>query len=154
MFPEGFSIAISTLVGNEMGSNRPNRAKRFGKYGAFLVCMHYLITMTPIYMFREQILRTFSVDEEVYNELSNTFFFFVCSITLDAIQVTLSALMRAIGKEKYSTVSFFIGYILIGVTFTYFLAYPFDFQLDGIWIGFSIGNHKTTYYISYSFINK
>lgn len=69
---------------------------------------------------------------------------FVISALLDATQVLISGLMRAIGKEHYSSVSFLFTYVGFGIIASYVLAYSFDYKLPGLWMGVIIS--KTNIY--------
>ncbi|KAL4470916.1 hypothetical protein ABPG72_005950 [Tetrahymena utriculariae] len=137
--PEGFSITTSTFVGNEMGNNMPNRAKRFARYGLIIAFLNFSITLIPILYFKQEIIQTFSVDEEVFIIVDQAYIVFVIVVICDSSQVMLTCLMRAIGKEYYSSVSFILCYIFLGVFSAYLLTYHLDFQIYGILFGTIIG---------------
>lgn len=81
----------------------------------------------------------FSVDEEVEEKLSQTFFLFIIATLLDAFQVIMTGLMRAIGKEAYCSISFLVTYMGLGIICSYLFAFPFGLELSGIWIGAIMG---------------
>ncbi|KAL4478672.1 hypothetical protein ABPG74_006907 [Tetrahymena malaccensis] len=137
--PEGFSITTSTFVGNEMGNNMPNRAKRFARYGLIIAFLNFSATMIPIFYFKQDIIQMFSVDEEVLIILDQAYCVFIIVVICDSSQVMLTCLMRAIGKEQYSSVSFIFCYIFLGVFCAYLLTYQLNFQIYGILFGTIIG---------------
>ncbi|KAL4478671.1 hypothetical protein ABPG74_006906 [Tetrahymena malaccensis] len=138
--PEGFSIATSTFVGNEMGSNKPNRAKRFAKYGLIIALLNFSLTLMPIYYLKYEIIKMFSVDDEVLLILEQAFNVFIITMISDASQVMLTGLMRAIGKEQFSSISFIFCYVFFGIFCAYILAYVFEFEIYGILFGALIGS--------------
>lgn len=118
-----------------MGNNKPQRAKRFAKYGIIIQTVHFFLTLIPVYIAKSFIIHSFSVDDEVEEQLGYIFPLFMIATLLDSSQVMITGLMRAIGKEHYSSISFIFTYVILGITSAYTLAYPCGLKLSGIWIG-------------------
>ncbi|KAL4467912.1 hypothetical protein ABPG74_013247 [Tetrahymena malaccensis] len=138
-FPLGYATAACTFIGNEMGRGNVKNAKKYALYSTYIVISHLIITGLPIAIFRESIASTFTVNPEVKEQFMRIIFFALGVYFLDAIQCLVTAFMRAIAKEKFSSASFLICYALVGLTSSYYLAYKTSFEITGVWTGLGIG---------------
>lgn len=55
------------------------------------------------------------------------------------LQAIISGLVRAVGRESSASITFIFCYLILGEVVGYFLCYPSDLKLKGIWIGMTVG---------------
>ncbi|CAK70507.1 unnamed protein product (macronuclear) [Paramecium tetraurelia] len=138
-FSYGISIASGTFVGNEMGRKKVDMAKKYTKATFLIDGIFLLITLGLFSIFGKTIIQLLTEDKIVIEEISDSIYLLVAFIMLDGLQAIISGLVRAIGREASTSITFILCYIVLGGIIGYFLCYTVDIGLKGVWIGIVIG---------------
>ncbi|XP_062211848.1 protein DETOXIFICATION 29-like isoform X2 [Phragmites australis] len=139
MIALGFNAAVSVRVSNELGANRPKAAK-FSVIIAVLTSGFIgAIFMALFLIWRTELPRFFSEDEEVLREAAKLGYLLAGSIFLNSIQPVLSGV--AIGAGWQSLVAFInIGcYYFVGLPLGALFGFKLKLDALGIWVGMSVG---------------
>jgi len=138
--PEGFSTAITTFVGNAVGENKKFKAQKFAILGNISGLFTLLIVMLFLVIFQSSWPSYFSQDEEVSTKIRDMLTLFAIMNILDTIQMNLSAVLKAIGKQNLTLLIYFVCLYLIANPSSYLFGITFKGDLEGIWYGTILGN--------------
>lgn len=133
-FGDGFSIAASALVGQNLGSRRPDLSTMYGKVGqriAFLASTALFILFIAA---RYPLIRLFSKEEAIINMGAQIMVIMALSTHFQTSQVVLCGCLRGAGDSAFVAVSSMISVAVIRPILTYVLCYPAGFGLAGAWI--------------------
>lgn len=138
-FAFGMSFAVSNLVGNSLGQDKPVKAKRY-----FVTSLMTIVGMTVILMILLVSLRwyvpyIYTQQIEVVTLCAETIPVFIIMIFFDYFQSVASGSVRAIGYQKYGSIVALIGYWCFSIPGAYLFAFVADFRLVGIWLGAPLG---------------
>ncbi|KAK4671136.1 hypothetical protein QC764_603010 [Podospora pseudoanserina] len=137
--PFPLSIAGSTRVANLVGAKLVDAAKTSAKvtvFGGFLVGVFNLTMLT---VFRYQIPRLFTDDEDVINLVAKVLP--VCALmqVLDGMAAVSHGLLRGIGKQEFGGYANLVCYYVVALPISFGLGFGLDWKLTGLWIGVTIG---------------
>ncbi|CAD8054435.1 unnamed protein product [Paramecium primaurelia] len=138
-FSYGISIASTTFVGNEMGRKKVDMAIKYTKATFLIDGIFLIITLGLFSIFGKTIIQYLSEDKNVIEEINNSIYLLVAFIFLDGLQAIISGLVRAIGRQASASITFILCYLVLGEIIGYFLCYPANMGLKGVWIGIVIG---------------
>ncbi len=131
---DGLAVASSSLIGQNLGMRRRDRALVFGKIAQRFGWCASLIVIVSSVLLRFPIIRLFSDDEKII-ETGATIMIFVGLISIFQIQqVLFSGCLRGAGDTKYMAKISFITIAIIRPVFSYILIYPLGVGLLGAWI--------------------
>ncbi|MBQ9119598.1 MAG: MATE family efflux transporter [Lachnospiraceae bacterium] len=137
-FGDGFAIAASALVGQNLGAKRPDLSTIFGKVGqriAFLASTGIFL----LFLFgRYSLVELFSKDPEIIELGSTILILMALSTHFQTSQVVLNGCLRGAGDSKYVAITSMISIAVIRPILTYVLCYPAGFGLAGAWISLII----------------
>lgn len=138
--PEGFSTAITTFVGNAVGENKKYKAQKFAVLGNISGFLVLLIIMFLLIITKGYWPGYFSENEEVANKIRDLLELFAIMNILDTLQMNLSAVLKALGKQNLVLLIYFICLYLIANPCSYFFGITLKRDLEGIWYGIILGN--------------
>ncbi|PKI58917.1 hypothetical protein CRG98_020663 [Punica granatum] len=140
----GFLIGVSVRVSNELGRGNAKAAKFSIK-----VIMSTSVSIGVFFwifclVFDSQIAHIFTSEEDIAEEVASLSVLLAFTILLSSIQPVLSGV--AVGAGRQSMVAYVnIGcYYVIGVPLGVVLGYVANLQVQGIWIGMTIGGAMQT----------
>ncbi|OWM73145.1 hypothetical protein CDL15_Pgr001259 [Punica granatum] len=140
----GFLIGASVRVSNELGRGNAKAAKFSIK-----VIMSTSVSIGVFFwifclVFDRQIAHIFTSEEDIAEEVASLSVLLAFTILLSSIQPVLSGV--AVGAGRQSMVAYVnIGcYYVIGVPLGVVLGYVANLQVQGIWIGMTIGGAMQT----------
>ena len=93
MFPVGLGYAARFFVGNYMGKRRPKTAKQFGDWVQLIALGWAGIMMVLLYFFESPIVRNFTHQEDVMNEISRAWPMFIIFTLFDNTQAIAGSLI-------------------------------------------------------------
>jgi len=135
----GLSIANSTVVGQNMGASKIERAEKVSKISASISFVSLTILGIFVFVFAKQICAVFSPNDPVVIEMSaqfvrliSLFFGFI------GIQQVFNGTFRAAGSTLVSMVLAIIGLWFLRFPLTYFLSQHTSLSYTGIWLAFPI----------------
>jgi len=134
------SLAISTsiLVGQNIGANKLERAKKIPRYGMKLGFLSLTFVSILVFIFAKQIATVF-VPGDLDVILITTQFLKISSITysLIGIQMTIFGAIKGAGKTKLS-MSIAISLLIIQIAIALLLSNFMNMGAVGIWISYPV----------------
>lgn len=131
---EGFGVAASSLVGQNLGAKRPDLSIVYGK-----VCqrMSYIACTGMFFIFAflgRSLMRLFT-DEPAILEVGEPIMLIMGVIVFgQASQMILMGSLRGAGDTKYTAVVSMISVMLLRPALSYALTYPVGLGLVGAWL--------------------
>lgn len=147
----GLSMATSTLVGQNMGAGKPDRAEMIGKKSA-MIGFWMLVLLGGIFaIFAKQIVTAFIPgDVEVIKEAA--FFLRILCIAFGFIglQLTLSGVFQGSGNTRMSMILSLISLWMFEFPIAYVLSHHTGLGSTGLWVAYPISAALTAL-ISYGY---
>lgn len=151
-FGDGFAVAASALVGQNLGARRPDLAAVYGKAGqrlAFLISTLLCIIFVTL---RVPLVSLFS-DEAVVIKLGAAIMLIIaCSTHFQTSQVVLNGCLRGAGDTFYVAATSLISIAILRPGLTWLLCFPLDIGLYGAWISL-IFDQLFRFFASYTRFN-
>jgi MATE family multidrug resistance protein len=138
MMPLSISIALTILVGFEVGAGRAEHARAYGRIGVTAAVGIIVIAAVLLYYNREPVAYWFTESPDVAS-LTMQFLIFVIFFQLsDAAQAALQGVLRGYKDVTVPFVTALISYWFIGIPAGYALSRT-SFGPFGFWIGIIAG---------------
>ncbi|CAI2366216.1 unnamed protein product [Moneuplotes crassus] len=135
----GMSIALSSLIGNNLGSGRIRNSQIFINLATCMPIIFFVI-VAYFYIFQgEAIARLFTEDQTLIDLIVSTFPIFVLHLLGDYIQTCHIGSIKAMGYQKYATVVCLLSFWLVSFPLTYVFTYIMDLRLTGVFLGIAVG---------------
>ena len=134
----GIAVWSTNLIGNHLGSNKPNWSKTYSLASLTFGMIIESILLILFFLFRDTIISVYTTDTEVIfwiNQISILWYIFTIT---DLLQGVLTGTIRAIGYQNQATIIAVITYWIILLPISYIFAFPFELGFIGIWIGFPL----------------
>ncbi|MGG5254060.1 MATE family efflux transporter [Neobacillus sp. SM06] len=139
MIPYSISLALTVLVGYEVGAKRFRDARDYSWLGLFLAVVIAIVTGVFVVLFRNQVAGLYS-NEAAVIALTGQFLIYALFFQIsDAIQVTAQAALRGYKDVNLAFIMTLIAYWLICLPVGYLLANVVNLGASGYWIGLTIG---------------
>jgi putative MATE family efflux protein len=137
-FGDGFAIAASSLVGQSLGSKRPDMAIIYGKTGQRISFIVSSLLFVFFIFSREMLVSLFS-DESAIIALGSGIMIIIAFTThAQTSQVVISGCLRGAGDTVFVAVTSFISVAIIRPLLTYLLCFPLGFGLYGAWFALTV----------------
>ncbi|MEK3808606.1 MATE family efflux transporter [Bacillus sp. FSL H8-0547] len=139
MLPLSISMALTIVVGFEVGAKRYKDAKIYSYLGIVLAVILSSLTAAVIYFFRSEIAGIYTNDGIVV-ALSAQFLIYAIFFQLsDAIAAPIQGALRGYKDVNVTLIMALVSYWVIGLPTGYYLANNTDFMAFGYWIGLIAG---------------
>ncbi|MFE8702801.1 MATE family efflux transporter [Cytobacillus sp. FJAT-54145] len=139
MIPISISMALTVLVGYEVGAKRYQDAKTYSWLGISISILIATITGLLVVFFRYDVAGFYSNEAAVIS-LTGTFLIYALFFQVsDAIQVTALAALRGYKDVNIAFIMTLIAYWLVCLPVGYLLANYTSFGATGYWIGLTSG---------------
>lgn len=139
MIPLSISMALTILVGFEVGAKRYQDAKQYSWLGVSMGVMLAIVTGIILFTFRYEIAGLYTTDNRVL-ELTAYFLLYALFFQLsDAIQAPIQGALRGYKDVNVTFLMSLISYWIIGLPIGYYLATYTDMGPVGYWIGLISG---------------
>ena len=79
-----------------MGNKNVKNALAYTRYAFYIIAIHVIIVILPLYFLRDQIAQFFTVDQDVNESMLSVYYIFLICFTIDSVQSIITAYMRAI----------------------------------------------------------
>lgn len=139
MIPVSISMALTVLVGFEVGSKRYKDAKVYSWLGICLSILIALVTGLLVVLFRYEVAALYSNDPEVIMLTAHFLIYALFFQLSDAIQATALAALRGYKDVNVAFVMTLVAYWLICLPVGYYLANFTKLGAPGYWIGLTAG---------------
>ncbi len=132
-FADGFGVAASSLMGQNLGAKRPDMATLYVKAGQRIVFCISAVLCVCFITGRYFLVSLFSQETEVI-ELGAIIVLFIAGITwLQTSQVVISGSLRGAGDTRFVALSSLISVTLFRPFLAWLFCYPLGFGLIGAW---------------------
>lgn len=134
----GFGTAIAIMVGQNLGANRPDRAKQAVKY-AVALSVGFICIVTAIYsIYASDLLYIFGLEDEALDVGISFMHVIPLSYCLIAIAMTLGFAMNGAGATRPGMYSAIIGMLIVQCSASYYLMIS-GYPIDCIWYAVVLG---------------
>ncbi|KDO23821.1 hypothetical protein SPRG_11253 [Saprolegnia parasitica CBS 223.65] len=131
----GIAVSATVRVGNAIGSNDPTRAKIALKAVLVAAACFATLLMGLLYLARQAYPLVFTRDAEIASLASEVGLVVVAFQLPQAINQTTQGILRGCGLQGKGAVINFVAYLIVGLPLGYALAFPWQLDLPGLWIG-------------------
>jgi len=139
MIPLSVSMALTILVGFEVGGNRYRDAKQYSFLGIGLAVFVSFFSAMILYFFRFQIASLYTTEQQVLELIASFLLFALLFQLSDAIQASAQGALRGYKDVNTSFFTTLIAYWVIGLPVGYILANFTELGPNGYWIGLISG---------------
>ena len=134
-FGDGLSIAASALVGQNLGSKRPDLSIMYGKTGQRLAFMISTVIFFVFIIGRNFLVSLYSQEPAIILLGGNIMILAALGTHFQTSQVVLSGCLRGAGDTAFVAITSLISVALVRPFLTWFLCYPMGLGLYGAWVG-------------------
>ncbi|CAM3742647.1 MATE family efflux transporter [Mesobacillus zeae] len=139
MVPLSISMALTIVVGFEVGAGRYRDAVQYSWIGVSIAVGMALVCGLVLFFFRTDIAAIYSGDGAVV-KLTSTFLIYALFFQLsDAIQAPVQGALRGYKDVNVTFIMALVSYWVIGLPLGYYLANHTDALAFGYWIGLIAG---------------
>jgi MATE family multidrug resistance protein len=131
-FANGFLDALIGLMGNLMGEQKPDLAKRVLKVLVFAYLCIFLATGTTLYLYRHSIARLFSPDPVLQQSLIDTMYLISIYTTLYGMVDFMMGPLFAFKMQATCMIVFILCNVVIGIPTQAILALKLEFGVQGL----------------------
>ncbi|NNC85785.1 MAG: MATE family efflux transporter [Bacteroidia bacterium] len=134
----GMANAAATLVGQNLGANRPDRAEK----AVFLTLRNTLIFISGVsviyFIYAEELIRIFTDDEDAVKNGILCLKYLSVSYILFAVEMVTIQAFNGAGDTRTPTILNIIFFWLMQIPISYFLALYFGLGPEGVYLGIII----------------
>lgn len=134
----GFGVAAATLVGNNLGANKPEDAKRYALVSNVLSTILMVIMGIFFYIAAPFLAKLFTSDKDVQDLVVSVLRIIALFQPFLSLTTVISSALQGAGYTKFPMYSTLIGIWGIRVVFGYLFAVIFKLGLVGIWLAYSL----------------
>ncbi|PIR55139.1 MATE family efflux transporter [Candidatus Peregrinibacteria bacterium CG10_big_fil_rev_8_21_14_0_10_36_19] len=135
----GLSMATSTLVGQNMGAGKPERAQEIGNKSSLIAFSLLLLVGAIFYIFAQPVSAAFIPgDEAVILEATIFVKFLTAAFAFMGLQLTLNGIFSGSGNTKISMIFSLVSLWIFEFPLSYILSKHTDLGERGIWIAVPI----------------
>ncbi|MDQ0217924.1 MATE family efflux transporter [Peribacillus cavernae] len=139
MMPLSISMALTILVGFEVGARRLKDAREYGLIGIFMaVCMSLLCALV-IFLFREPVASIYTEDAKVMKLTAHFLIYALFFQLSDAVAAPIQGTLRGYKDVNFTFLMSLLSYWVIGLPTGYLFANLTDLGASGYWIGLITG---------------
>lgn len=139
MLPFSISLALTIIIGQEVGAKRMNNARQYSYLGISVALMLSIISAALIYFFRPEVASIYTSDSAVL-KLTQDFLIYAIFFQLsDAIAAPIQGILRGYKDVNVTFIMALVSYWVIGLPVGYFVATYTPLDAFGYWIGLISG---------------
>lgn len=134
----GFGVAAATLVGNNLGVNKPEEAKKYAIVSNMLSTILMVIMGIFFFIAAPFLAKLFTNDKEVQALVISVLRIIALFQPFLSLTMVISSALQGAGDTKFPMYSTLIGIWGIRVVLGYVFAIIFKLGLVGIWLAYSL----------------
>ncbi|MBD3109804.1 MATE family efflux transporter [Bacillus sp. AGMB 02131] len=139
MVPLSISMALTILVGFEVGGKRYHDAKQYSAIGTIFAVSMAVLFAIVLYFFRFDIAAIYTKDTEVIKLAGNFLIFALCFQISDAIMAPIQGALRGYKDVNLTFILSFTAFWIIGLPVGYVFANFTSMGPYGYWVGLIVG---------------
>jgi MATE family multidrug resistance protein len=139
MMPLSISMALTILVGFEVGAKRFKDAAQYAKLGVLSAIGVITIAVILLYFNRDTVAYLYTRSDEVAFLIMQFLIFVIFFQLSDAAQAALQGILRGFKDVTVPFIIAFTSYWIIGIPSGYLLANYTELGPFGYWVGITIG---------------
>lgn len=133
-FGDGLSAAAASLVGQNLGARRPDKAKIYGKTGQRMTFIVSTVLFFVFILARKQIIMLFNSEEHIVSLGGMIMIIIAFTTHAQTSQTVYNGCLRGAGDTKFVALISFISIALIRPGLAWILCFPANLGLKGAWI--------------------
>lgn len=133
-FGDGLSAAAASLVGQNLGAKRPDKAKIYGKTGQRMAFIVSTVLFFVFILARKQIIMLFNSEEHIVSLGGMIMIIIAFTTHVQTSQTVYNGCLRGAGDTKFVALISFISIALIRPGLAWILCFPANLGLKGAWI--------------------
>ncbi|WP_102274910.1 MATE family efflux transporter [Cytobacillus massiliigabonensis] len=139
MVPLSISMALTIVVGFEVGANRLKHAKEYSWIGVSIAVFMAFVCGVILLFFRPEVAGIYTKDPVVIKLTAQFLIFAIFFQLSDAIQASVQGALRGYKDVNITFIMSLISYWIIGLPVGYYLANYTSWGAFGYWVGLIIG---------------
>lgn len=139
MIPLSISMALTIVIGFEIGASRYKDAKEYSWIGISMALTMSLVLSTILFLFREPVASLYTKDHEVMMLTSHFLIYAIFFQISDALQAPIQGILRGYKDVNVTFAMSLVSYWILGLPIGYFFAKYTDMGAFGYWIGLISG---------------
>lgn len=139
MIPLSISMALTIVIGFEIGAARYKDAKEYSWIGISMALTMSLVLSTILFLFREPVASLYTKDHEVMMLTSHFLIYAIFFQISDALQAPIQGILRGYKDVNVTFAMSLVSYWIPGLPIGYFFAKFTDMGAFGYWIGLISG---------------
>ncbi|TYI47476.1 hypothetical protein E1A91_D13G176200v1 [Gossypium mustelinum] len=132
-------VAMCTRVSNELGAEKPEKAKKAMAVTLQLVVLLALIVVLALVFGHDTWAGFFSDSPSIIEDFATMTPFLAISIAVDSFQSVLSGVARGLGWQHMVVVVNLASYYVVGMPIAAIAGFKFKLYAKGLWIGLICG---------------
>ncbi|MEM4551305.1 MAG: MATE family efflux transporter [Thermosphaera sp.] len=137
----GFTSSVAVMIGQSLGANLTNRAKRVARIASLYISVSTGIAALIVYVFRNYFIGIFAQNSIVYEEAQRFVALFLPSLPFFTLFFIGMSVGRGAGKTLIPTIMGMVRLWGIRLALGYFLSFTMGLGTMGIWISMAISNY-------------
>ncbi|SDE31576.1 MATE family efflux transporter [Sporomusa acidovorans] len=139
MLPLSISMALTIVVGFEVGAKRFRDARQYTRMGVGFAVFAAIFCALGLLVFNQEVASLYTNDADVL-VLTQHFLLYAAFFQLsDAVAAPVQGVLRGYKDVKVTFIMALLSYWVIGLPVGYMLSYHQTFGPFGYWIGFIVG---------------
>lgn len=139
MMPLSMSMALTIVIGYDVGGKRFNNAREYSSIGLTISLTLALLSAAFLFFFRESIASIYSTDQVVLEYSAHFLLYAIFFQISDAIQAPIQGILRGYKDVTITFIMSLVSYWGLGLPIGYTLANFFHIGPEGYWIGLISG---------------
>ena len=136
----GITFAATSLVGNSLGANLPNMARKYANATMLFGLICTWIMLFLYILFKDFVVGWFTDDSEVHEAFDGAFPYYIIAIFFDMTQGVSGGIIRAMGYQRAATFILLFSIWVVMDPFAYMFGFVFQLGYRGLWMGVPFGN--------------
>lgn len=137
--PFAVSVAVTTRIGHFIGIPDTKAAVYITRISLGLAACMGLFNFIVLFMGRTALSRLYSDDANVITAASKVLMLAATNQFCDCINIVSAGILRAQGRQKVGSYLNLVSYYIIALPLGYVLAFVFDLEVYGLWMGLICG---------------
>ncbi|KDO25630.1 hypothetical protein SPRG_08929 [Saprolegnia parasitica CBS 223.65] len=131
----GIACSTQVKVANQLGAGHPKAARASSQLGFCAIIVTAVLVAAVTYVAHTPILSIYTSDAVLIEHCVSVLPLFVLGFGLDAIEITITAVLEGMGQMPFVSMVSFVAMWLVQLPMSYVLAIHFGFGFAGLWYG-------------------